>query len=69
LYCGEERDRGFCIFRRIRNRAASSSRVAAGSLLLLPIKVFVPVAAPVVIGLNDTTERRWGMWHTLIASA
>ena len=57
---GRERDGGFCTFHRILNRAAWSSRAAAGHLLLLLIKVFVPAEAPVVIGLDDTIERRWG---------
>jgi len=29
-------------------------------LLILLIKAFVPAGAPVVIGLDDTIERRWG---------
>ena len=62
---GRERDGRFCTFHRILNRAAWSSRAAAGHLLLLLlllllIKVFVPAQAPVVIGLDDTIERRWG---------
>ena len=32
----------------------------AGRLLILLIKAFVPRGAPVVIGLDDTIERRWG---------
>src|SRR5215472_7751040 len=38
---GREHDAGFCTFHRILNRAAWSSRAAAGRLLLLLIKVFV----------------------------
>ena len=57
---GREHDGGFCTFHRILSRAAWSSRAAAGHLLLLLIKVFVPAEAPVVIGLDDTIERRWG---------
>jgi DDE superfamily endonuclease len=57
---GRERDPGFCTFHRILNRAAWSSRVAAHQLLLLLVNVFVPAGAPVVIGLDDTIERRWG---------
>jgi hypothetical protein len=57
---GRERDPDFCTFHRILNRAAWSSRAAAGRLLLLLISVFVPSGAPVVIGLDDTIERRWG---------
>jgi hypothetical protein len=57
---GRDRDPGFCTFHRILNRAAWSSRAAAGQLLILLIKAFVPASASVVIGLDDTIERRWG---------
>jgi hypothetical protein len=57
---GRDHDPDFCTFHRILNRAAWSSRAAAGQLLILLIKVFVPAGAPVVIGLDDTIERRWG---------
>ena len=57
---GRERDPGFCTFHRILNRAAWSSRAAASRLLLQLIASFLPAAAPVVIGLDDTIERRWG---------
>jgi hypothetical protein len=57
---GRERDPDFCTFHRILNRAAWSSRAAAHQLLLLLVNVFVPAGAPVVIGLDDTIERRWG---------
>ena len=57
---GRERDPDFCTFHRILNRAAWSSRAAAGRLLVLLIAAFMPTGAPVVIGLDDTIERRWG---------
>jgi hypothetical protein len=57
---GREHDPDFCTFHRILNRAAWSSRTAAGRLLSLLINAFVPPGAPVVIGLDDTIERRWG---------
>jgi len=57
---GRERDPQFCTFHRILNRAAWSSRAAASRLLLLLTASFLPAAAPVVIGLDDTIERRWG---------
>ena len=53
-------DPDFCTFHRILNRAAWSSRAVAGQLLIVLIKAFVPSGAPVVIGLDDTIERRWG---------
>ena len=57
---GRECDRDFSTFHRILNRAAWSSRVAARQLLIVLVKAFVPSGAPVVIGLDDTIERRWG---------
>jgi hypothetical protein len=57
---GRDRDPDFCTFHRILNRAAWSSRAVAGQLLIVLIKAFVPPGAPVVIGLDDTIERRWG---------
>jgi hypothetical protein len=57
---GRDRDRNFCTFHRILNRAAWSSRATAGRLLLLLVNTFVPHGAPIVIGLDDTIERRWG---------
>jgi hypothetical protein len=57
---GRDRNPDFCTFHRILNRAAWSSRTAAGRLLILLIKAFVPADAPIVIGLDDTIERCWG---------
>jgi hypothetical protein len=57
---GRERDPNFCTLHRILNRAMWSSRAAAGRLLLLLVNAFVPTGEPVVIGLDDTIERRWG---------
>ena len=57
---GRERDPKFGTFHRILNRAAWSSRAAASRLLLLLTASFLPTGAPVVIGLDDTIERRWG---------
>jgi DDE superfamily endonuclease len=57
---GRDRDPGFATFHRLLNRAAWSARAVAGRLLILLVKTFVPPGAPVVIGLDDTIERRWG---------
>lgn len=57
---GRDCDPDFCTFHRILNRATWSSRAVAGQLLLLLVKAFVSPGAPVVIGLDDTIERRWG---------
>ena len=57
---GRERDPNFCNFHRILNRAVWSSRAAARQLLILLVRALVPIGAPVVIGFDDTIERRWG---------
>jgi hypothetical protein len=57
---GRDREPDFCTFHRVLNRAPWSSRAAAGRLLGLLVGAFVPSGAPVVIGLDDTIERRWG---------
>jgi len=57
---GRECDPDFCTFHRVLNRTAWSSRAVARQLLILLVKALVPSGAPVVIGLDDTIERRWG---------
>ncbi|WP_456640382.1 transposase [Bradyrhizobium sp. USDA 10063] len=57
---GRDREPDFCTFHRILNRAAWSSRAAAGRLLVVLVRSLVPAHGPVVIGLDDTIERRWG---------
>jgi hypothetical protein len=58
---GRDQDPNFCTFHRVLNRAAWSSRAVARQLLLLLVNSFSFVAsdAPVVIGIDDTIERRW----------
>src|ERR1700731_5494953 len=43
---GRDRDPDFCTFHRILNRAAWSSRAAAGRLLVLLVDSFLPPGAP-----------------------
>jgi hypothetical protein len=57
---GRDRDGDFCTFHRVLNRASWSSRAMARHLLRMLVQAFVPAAAPIVIGLDDTIERRWG---------
>ena len=57
---GREHDSDFGTFHRILSRAVWSSRAVAGRLLILLIAAFVPAGAPIVIGIDDTIERRWG---------
>jgi len=57
---GQEQDPNFCKLHRLLNRAVWSSHAVAQRLLLLLLDAFLPKEAPVVIGLDDTIERRWG---------
>jgi hypothetical protein len=49
----------FATFHQILNRARWSSRAVARRLLAIVVERLVP-DGPVVIGLDDTIERRWG---------
>jgi len=50
---------GFAVYHRVLSMGGWSSRVLAHRLLLLLVAAFVPTG-PVVVGLDDTIERRWG---------
>jgi hypothetical protein len=56
---GLGRERRFTDYHRVLNRAAWDARAAARLLLGLLIAAFVP-AGPVVLGIDDTIERRRG---------
>jgi DDE superfamily endonuclease len=56
---GLEQDPHFSNYHRVLNRNQWSSRRIARCLLQLLVEAFVP-AGPVVVGLDDTLERRWG---------
>lgn len=51
--------RHFTNYHRFLNRAAWSGRDLSHRLLLLLVAWFVP-QGPVIIGIDDTLERRWG---------
>jgi len=46
-------------YHRVLNRAVWSGREASRVLLRLLVKTFVP-NGPLVIGVDETLERRWG---------
>ena len=50
---------GFAVHHRVLSHGRWSSRAVAHRLLLLLVAAFVP-EGPVVVGLDDTIERRWG---------
>ena len=52
-------DKRFSAYHRVLSRARWSCREAARMLLGLVVERFVP-DGPVVVGLDDTIERRWG---------
>ncbi len=47
-------------YHRVLNRATWSSRALSHLLLLLLLRAFVPDDAPVVVGIDETIERRRG---------
>ena len=50
---------GFARYHHVLSQARWSSRAVARKLLAMIIEVFLP-NGPVVIGMDDTIERRWG---------
>jgi len=57
---GRDQENDFPAYHAVLNRAPWSSRAVAGCLLRLLLATFVPSDAAVVVGLDDTIERRWG---------
>ena len=57
---GRDHENDFPAYHAVLNRAVWSSRAAAGQLLRLLVATFVRPEATVLIGLDDTIERRWG---------
>ena len=55
---GDERQ--FQNYHRVLNRARWSSRELSRRLLWMLVEAFVPVDGPVVVGLDETIERRRG---------
>ena len=57
---GREGEADYATYHRVLARACWSSRAVAGRLLHLLVGAFVAPGADIVIGLDDTIERRWG---------
>ena len=57
---GLSEERQFQNYHRVLNRASWSSREVGRRLLLALVGVFVAADGPIVVGLDDTIERRWG---------
>ena len=53
-------ERQYQNYHRVLNRARWSSRELSRRLLVLLVQVFVPADAPVLVGVDETIERRRG---------
>lgn len=57
---GLQHERHFQNYHRVLNRAKWSGLAVSGLLLRLLVTAFVPAEAPVIVGADETMERRWG---------
>src|SRR5215212_68557 len=57
---GLEEERRFCCYHRVLNRAVWSSQKASRVLLGLLVEAFVPGGGSLVVGIDETLERRQG---------
>jgi hypothetical protein len=57
---GLEQERRFCRYHRVLSRAVWSSREVSSVLLGLLVEAFVPEGGPLVLGIDETLERRRG---------
>jgi len=57
---GLQNDKQFQNYHRVLNRAKWSSRALSRVLLQLLVRLLVPADAPIVIGIDETIERRRG---------
>ena len=57
---GRSHDKQYQNYQRVLNRATWSSRALSHMLLLVLVSLFVPENAPVVMGIDETIERRRG---------
>ncbi len=57
---GQQDEKQFQNYHRVLNRAKWSSRALSRILLLLLVKLFIPADAPIVVGIDETIERRRG---------
>ncbi len=57
---GRSNDKQFQNYHRVLNRARWSSRAVSRILLVLLVDLFVPATAPIVVGIDETIERRRG---------
>ncbi len=57
---GLDNEKRFHRYHRVLNRASWSSREVSRVLLGLLVEAFVSEGDPLVVGIDETLERRWG---------
>src|SRR5256885_15509515 len=57
---GLANEKQFQNYHRVLNRAKWSSRELSRILLLVLVRLFVPIGTPLIIGIDETIERRRG---------
>src|SRR5919202_2842052 len=57
---GLDQEERFHRYHRVLSRASWSSRQASRVLLRLLVEAFVPEGGPLVVGIDETLERRYG---------
>src|SRR3990170_8943679 len=57
---GLDQEKRFHRYHRVLSRASWSSREVSRVLLGLLVEAFVPEGDPLVVGIDETLERRWG---------
>ena len=57
---GLDQEKRFHRYHRVLSRASWSSREASRVLLGLLVEAFVPEGDPLIVGIDETLERRWG---------
>src|SRR5215204_3626584 len=57
---GLDQERRFHRYHRVLSRASWSSREVSRVLLGLLVEAFVPEGSPLVVGIDETLEQRWG---------
>jgi hypothetical protein len=57
---GLDQEKQFHRYHRVLNRASWSSQEVSRILLGLLVEALVPEGRPLVVGIDETVERRWG---------
>ena len=57
---GLDQEKRFHRYHRVLSRASWSSRKASRVMLGLLVEAFVPEGSPLVVGIDETLERRYG---------